>query len=55
MSITRKIERNKLKEDNGNNKIRKAWRNFQVDNYSISGYVKLRNNKKITSKTVYDI
>lgn len=55
MSITRKIERNKLKENYGNNKIKKAWRELQINNYSITGYVNIRKNKKITPKTVYDI
>lgn len=55
MSITRTIERNKLKEKYESNKIQKAWRNYQINKYSIQGYVNLRKNKKITPKTVYDV
>lgn len=59
MSIERKIERNQLKKDLGNNKIRKSWRSYQIDKYSIQGYCDLYNknnpNKidKLTPKTAY--
>lgn len=36
MSFERKLNRNKLKKAQGNNKIRNAWKNFQ----------KQKNNKK---------
>lgn len=49
MSITRQIERNKLKQKQQNNKIRKAWRTYQINKYSIQGYCDLinKNNSKI--------
>lgn len=49
MSITRQIERNKLKSKYKNNKIRKAWRTEQINKYSIQGYCDLinKNNSKI--------
>ena len=59
--MIRKIERNKLKIKQENNKIRKAWRMYQVDKYSIDGYCKLYNKnitsklKRITPKTIYNV
>ena len=52
MSVTRKIQRNILKNSQQNNKIRKAWRTLQVEKYSIDGYCKMynKNNKKKTTK-----
>ena len=52
MSITRKIERNKLKVKQQNNKIRKAWRTEQINKYSIKGYCDMynRNNPKKLNK-----
>lgn len=61
MSITRKIERNKLKAKQQNNKIRKAWRTEQINKYSIKGYCDMynRNNpkkiNKLTPKQAYSI
>lgn len=61
MSIIRKIERNKLKEKQQNNKIRKAWRTEQINKYSIKGYCDMynRNNpkklNKLTPKQAYSI
>lgn len=61
MSITRKIERNKLKVKQQNNKIRKAWRTEQINKYSIKGYCDMYNtnnpNKinKLTPKQAYSI
>lgn len=59
MSITRQIERNKLKTNYRSNKIRKAWRIEQINKYSIKGYCDMynRNNPKkldkMTPKEVY--
>ena len=59
MSITRQIERNKLKQKQQNNKIRKAWRTYQINKYSIQGYCKMYNKNnpkkldKLTSKEAY--
>lgn len=61
MSITRQIERNKLKSKYRNNKIRKAWRTEQINKYSIKGYCDMynRNNPKkqdkLTPKEVYSV
>lgn len=61
MSILRKIERNKLKIKQENNKIRKAWRIHQIDKYSIEGYCELYNKnvnkkeQKISPKTAYNV
>ena len=61
MSITRQIERNKLKVKQQNNKIRKAWRTEQINKYSIKGYCDMynRNNpkkiNKLTPKQAYSI
>lgn len=59
MSTLRQIERNKLKYEQRNNKIRKAWRSKQIEKYSIQGYCDMynRNNpsrtNKLTPKTAY--
>lgn len=59
MSIVRQIERNKLKDKQENNKIRKAWRTYQIDKYSIQGYCDIVNKnartkmQRITPKTAY--
>ena len=59
MATLRQIRRNKLKFNQGNNKIRKAWRSEQIDNYSIQGYCDMynrnnpRKNTKLTPKTAY--
>lgn len=59
MSITRQIERNKLKIKQQNNKIRKSWRIKQINKYSIEGYCKIYNKNnpkkqdKLTPKEVY--
>lgn len=59
MSITRQIERNKLKAKQQNNKIRKVWRTHQIDKYSIQGYCKMYNKNnpkkldKLTPKEAY--
>lgn len=61
MSITRQIERNKLKVKQQNNKIRKAWRTEQINKYSIQGYCDIynRNNPKkldkLTPKQAYSV
>lgn len=59
MSVLRQIKRNKLKYNQGNNKIRKAWRSKQIDTYSIQGYCDMynannpRRTSKLTPKTAY--
>ena len=47
MSTTRTIQRNKIKNEQQNNKIRKAWRIFQVEKYGIQDYCDMynKNNK----------
>ena len=61
MSITRKIERNKLKKKYKSNKIRKAWRTEQINKYSIKGYCDMYNKNnpkkqdKLTPKEAYSI
>ncbi len=48
-SYLRKIERNILKEEQGNNNIKRKWREHQIDKYSIQDYCDLynKNNKKM--------
>ena len=61
MSITRQIERNKLKLKQQNNKIRKAWRINQINKYSIQGYCDIYNKNnpkkqdKLTPKDAYSV
>lgn len=55
-SILRKIERNKLKNEQKNNKIQKAWRKKQVDKYGLQGYIDLHNKNckdKINIKSIF--
>ena len=55
-SILRKIERNKIKQNYGNNKIQKAWRQKQVNEYGIQGYIDMHNKNckdKIDTKTLF--
>lgn len=53
----RKIERNFLKKYMGSNRIRKAWRNFQIQRYGLEQYVDIFNKnqnkkqKRITPNT----
>lgn len=52
-SLIRKIKRNKIKEELGNNNIQKEWRKHQIDEYSIEDYLKMykkNHNKKIKVK-----
>lgn len=46
MIYIRKIERNKLKAEQGNKKIRKAWRQYQINRYSIQGFCDIYNKNK---------
>lgn len=60
MSIIRKIERNKLKFEQKNNKIRKAWRTNQIHKYGLKKYCLLWNKShkktnKITPKAAYNV
>lgn len=41
MSTERKIERNKLKLEQKNNKIQKAWRIYQTQKYGVAKYYKI--------------
>lgn len=51
MSIERKSNRNKLKNAHKNNKINKAWREYQINKYGIQSWCeKLNNSKNITNK-----
>ena len=55
-SILRKIERNKLKNEQKNKKIQKEWRKKQVDAYGIQGYIDLHNQNcknKINIKSIF--
>lgn len=57
----RKIRRNIFKLEQGNNKIQSAWRNYQIEKYSIDGYCKIINRnantktKRITPSIAYSI
>ena len=59
MSISRQIERNKLKTKQQNNRIKKAWRTEQINKYSIKGYCDMYNKNnpkkqdKLTPKQAY--
>ena len=52
MSTTRTIQRNKIKNEQQNNKIRKAWRISQVEKYGIQDYCDMynKNNKNKINK-----
>lgn len=52
MSTTRTIQRNRLKNSQQSNRIRKAWRIFQVEKYGIQGYCDMynKNNKNKMNK-----
>ncbi len=46
MSFERKVNRNKLKKAQRNNKIQKAWRYYQIEKYGIGEWCKLHNKSK---------
>ncbi len=51
MNIERKINRNKLKKAQGNNKIRISWREYQINKYGIRKWCKLYNkSQKVRNK-----
>ena len=51
MSIERKLNRNKLKNAHKNNKINKAWREYQINKYGIQSWCeKFNNSKNIKNK-----
>lgn len=55
-SISRKIERNKLKQSYQSNRIQKAWRKKQVDEYGLQGYIDLHNKNcksRVNTKTLF--
>ena len=43
MSTTRTIQRNRLKNSQQSDRIRKAWRTFQVNKYAIQDYCDMYN------------
>lgn len=52
MSTTRTIQRNRLKNSQQSDRIRKAWRTFQVNKYAIQDYCDMynKNNKNKINK-----
>lgn len=51
MSIERKTNRNKLKNAQKNNKINKAWREYQINKYGIKIWCrKFNDSRKLTNK-----
>ena len=51
MNIDRKVNRNKLKKAQGNNKIKMSWREFQISKYGIFKWCKMYNNsQKLSNK-----
>lgn len=56
MSMLRKIQRNNMKYEQKNNKIKSAWRKKQVDKYGLQGYIDLHNKNckdKINIKSIF--
>lgn len=61
MGFERKVNRNKLKKAQGNNKIQKAWRYYQIKKYGIGKWCKMYNKSKniknkeerVTPETAY--
>jgi len=61
MKIQRKVNRNKLKQSQKNNKINKNWRIYQINKYGIKKWCDMYNKSKniksnadkITPKTAY--
>lgn len=49
MSIDRKVNRNKFKNAYKNNKINKAWREYQISKFGINNWCKKYNNSKNVS------
>lgn len=46
MSFERKVNRNKLKKAQENNKIQKAWRYYQIEKYGAKKWCNLYNKSK---------
>lgn len=46
MGIERKISRNVLKKEQGNNKIKESWKDFMNFKYSVGELEKLRRKNK---------
>lgn len=46
MSLSRVVNRNKLKRSQKNNKIQKAWRYYQIKKYGIHKWCKMYNDSK---------
>lgn len=63
MNIERKINRNKLKKAQGNNKIKNNWKSYQINKYGIIKWCKLYNSTTnikdkgniVTPKTAYNV
>lgn len=51
--VTRKIARNALKKVNGNNKIRRSWREYQIENYGVSKWCRMYNKSCCNNKVAY--
>jgi hypothetical protein len=47
---SRKAARNQLKQKIGSNRIQKAWKNHQINKYSIKEYIKMRYEKTARNK-----
>lgn len=55
-SMLRKIQRNNIKYEQKNNKIKSAWRKKQVDKYGLQRYIDLHNKNckdKINIKSIF--
>lgn len=53
MVLTRKIARNMAKKSQGNNRIRRKWREFQIKRYGIKEWCKMYNDSSKHSKANY--
>lgn len=52
MSFSRKVERNQLKFEQKNNKIRAAWRTKQIRKYGVQNWVDLWNKNHTSKKRI---
>jgi len=53
MILTRKIARNMAKKSQGNNRIRRKWRKFQIERYGISYWCRMYNRCNCNTKNYY--
>lgn len=51
--MIRKILRNKIKHEQGNNKINQLWRNIQIKKYGIDKWLKMFNKCNRRNKASY--